>query len=288
VQRLDIVGISKRDLVIVVDTSGSMTHALQPVVEWLARLEKAIVDRQLDTQLLVLADQRSIGRKANADGGINWTVGSYDALNVLLLGARGGGQRWADYLRTNAELMLVVVTDDRPYAGSAPVFQKRITEALGGMPFTFHVLGGFEAYPQGVLTPDQPIATAICAREGIQGMNIGEQYQELARLTKGTRASLCFSQGRDGLTEALLATSMRSAGCAWLLNESGHRIDGVSAVSAQKAPYRLLEERSAESCAGMRRSYRMAGGLLALCEDTCGSLKQDGYEGIEVKLECLR
>jgi hypothetical protein len=266
-----------------------MLDALRPVVMWLAQLEKAIADTHADVQLLVVADQRSLGRKTKVDGGIDLPIGSYDALRVLVMGARGGpgpGHRWADYLRPNAELVLMVITDDQPRGSQAETSLKQLNEALGGMPFTFHVMGGFDTPRHEALSPLEPVAYPFCNAEGLEGVNHGEVYQELARLTHGLRVPLCHAAARDELAAALMKSSLGSNGCAWLLSDPRQHIELVSALSERMAPYRLLEERSVSSCVAMRRSYRMAGRLLVLCEDTCSSLKQEGYAAIEVKLEC--
>ena len=36
----------------------------------------------------------------------------------------------------------------------------------------------------------------------------------------------------------------------------------------------------------MRRSYRRLDSLLVLCEDSCTALKAEGFQALEVRLEC--
>lgn len=289
VERLALRAVPRMDLVVVVDTSGSMYRALPKVARWLGELEQQLVATRPDAQLLVVAEQRHLGVPQKRDGGaFGLSVASNDALDVLLDGAKGK-ERWVDSLRSGADLHLVVVTDDEAN-GSASDYFARLTELLGGSRFVLHLLGGLDTRKHFPLQPSSPLAQKTCYFEGISGLAPGLVYQELARLTNGLRVPLCYADARQILTEELLKfpSTGANASCGWLLDSRGYRVDRVEAVGPARPPSRLLEERVNSNCFGTRRSYRLAEPLLVLCEDTCTALKAEGYDAVEVTLECAQ
>ena len=284
VQRFAFFPTPRVDLVVVIDTSGSMSRTLPKIARWLAELELEIVKSNADTQLLVVAKQRDLRRTPpTVDGGsFNLRVGSTDALDVLIDNANAGTERWVDSLRTLADLHIVVVTDDAAQ-GTGPDYVARLTQSLGGLRFTIHLLGGLETPDQGLLDSDQPPAPRTCLGDGNAGLDPGFAYQDAARLTNGLRAPLCYPASRRALLEALLRVRPQSAVCGWLL-DARHRVERVDAVGPHRPSTGLVLERA--NCHGTRRSYRLAGPLLAMCEDTCAALQSEGYDGLEVKLSC--
>jgi hypothetical protein len=281
-QRLEFQKRVSTDLVVVVDTSGSMRSALPKIVEWLAELEFAIVKSQFDVQLLVVADQRGLGARRPDGGMFNAQVGSTDALDVLLR----AGSRWTKSLRLNAELHIVLVTDDHAQ-GTVPNYVAGLVAATAGVKFSVHLLGGLDTPGHALLSSDQPVMGGICSGDGITGVAAGEVYQEVVRLTEGLRAPLCSPEGRQALSKQLLEQRAPSAPCGWMLESPRHRVAEVDAVSPGKPSTALIPERLLSNCYATRRSYLVADRLLALCEDTCAALKNEGYDAIEVKLECV-
>jgi hypothetical protein len=285
VQRLAFTPRGRADLVIVVDTSGSMSRTLPKISRWLAELEMAINKAGQDVQLLVVAEQHSLGREVASDGGYDLYVGSRDSLEVLLEGAKPGKNRWTDALRPGVELRIVVVTDDEA-EGKGPSYVARLTELLAETRFSVHLLGGLETNGA-VLSAEQPLVESTCRADAIIGLERGIAYQEAVRLTGGYRASICSEVARRALSAALLQLSATTAQCAWLLDIPRHRVDRIDAVGPARASTRLLSELHDSSCPGARQSYRLAGSMLALCADTCTSLRESGFDGIELTLECV-
>ncbi len=68
----------------------------------------------------------------------------------------------------------------------------------------------------------------------------------------------------------------------------GQYVDRVSAVGPERASTTLIHERVISNCSNARRSYRLAETLLALCDDTCAQLRNEGFDALEVRLECNR
>ena len=279
-QRLSMLMNQRFDIVVAVDTSGSMNTSLEMVARWLAELELRIREQHSDTQLLVLADQRRLNRK-RPDGGVNAMVQSNDALEVLL------NFQWVRLLRPAAELRLVVITDDEadPYGPGAERFLSELTDRLEGRPFSFHVMGGFDTPPEVVLPPSAPVTPSLCSSGHEVGLAAGVTYQALARQTHGLRASLCHPGSRAALSAALLAVPS-SQSCAWALDLARHRVDEVNAIGPDVARNRLTWERAPGLCRGMHWSYLVEGPVVSLCPETCAALRQDGYDAIDVTLEC--
>ena len=279
-QRLSLVMNQRFDVVVVVDTSGSMNSSLEMIARWLAELELRIREQHSDTQLLVLADQRRLNRK-RADAGVTVLVDSNDALEVLLT------RQWVPLLRPAAELRLVVITDDEadPYGPGPERFLSELTGRLEGRPFSFHVMGGFDTPPEVVLPPSAPVASTLCYSGHELGLAAGVTYQALARQTHGLRASLCHPGSRAALSAALLAVPS-SQSCAWALDLARHRVDEVNAIGPDVARNRLTWERAPGLCRGMRWSYLVEGPVVSLCPETCAALRQEGYDAIDVTLEC--
>ena len=285
VQRLSF-NAARIDLVIVVDTSGSMSSALPEIARWLAELEQEIASRGVDVQMLVVADQRGLGRSVKPDGGsFNLGVASSDALDVLLAGAKPGAGRWVDALRSSADLHIVVVTDDEA-RGKSDRYLAGLTEVVGGARFSVHLLGGLDTPGHGLIASDAPLMETVCRQGKFQGQNSGLTYQRITQLTNGMRAPFCDGDARKALSTRLLDLPSPAAACGWLVDTSRHRVVGVEAVGSHHPAQRLLEERVASNCKGMRRGYRRADALLVLCEDTCTALKAEGFQALEVKLEC--
>ena len=287
VQRLAFVNRPSVDLVVVIDTSGSMATELPKIARWLAELELEIVTSKADAQLLVVAQQRDLNRRPKADGGsFNLGVQSNDALDVLLAGAKEGNDRWTDSLRSSADLHIVVVTDDNA-RGRGAQYVARLTEALGGTRFSVNLLGGLDTADRGLLSADQPVAETTCSGDGFLGLNPGLGYQEAARLTNGLRAPFCYEASRRALSAELLRAPPQLGTCAWWLDAPGHRVERVDAVGPRHPSTGLIRERVLSSCYATRRSYRLADSLLVLCESTCSALRSEGYDAVEVKLECV-
>lgn len=279
------------DQVVVVDTSGSMSGAsLRATGDWLGRLEYELTRTGRDFRLLVLAEPHWL---ATGDAGVlRRSVGSHDALDVILASAVDEPPRWLSMIRDGAEVSIVLITDDRPdEKGVEPVLE-RLATALSGRPgYTFHVMGGFTPEPRLVLDATDPVNHQTCwsprgprATAQPSGIDPGQVYQELAIATGGARASLCSAPSRLALIDVLTAAPPPRASCAWHLGAKTRLLE-ARAVSKRTSEY-LLREYSASQCAGMHSSYLLEGQLLALCPDTCARLKDQGFEKVEVSVGC--
>ena len=63
--------------------------------------------------------------------------------------------------------------------------------------------------------------------------------------------------------------------------DEGARVMEVKAPSARGGVFRLYEARTSDACGGRKDAWRMAGRFFALCQSTCASLREGGYERVE-------
>ena len=298
VQKLPLHGKGSLDLVIVVDTSGSMYFELKDVVAWLTQLELALRDKGVDFQLLVVADQRVLNRgqrqRREVDAGfIQVPVGSRDALDTLITAAKEGSTpRWHQLLRAGATKHLIIVTDDEARdPRGLPYLEPLVKAAEGSLgsvaapAFTLHLLGGFASIPEGVLTPEQPLSSNLCP----DGVAAGLGYQHLAQATGGLRAPLCQPAAHKALTAALVdwPLSGGTTSCVWLARPASRVVD-ARALSGHSTVLRLWEARNADACIGRRDAYVSSGQVFALCATTCAILMDAGYDEIELSTRCER
>ncbi len=296
VERWPLHGVGSVDLVIAIDTSGSMIGELKDVVVWLSELELALRAKGLDFQLVVVADQRRLYRgskRRELDAGqLQVEIDSRDALEALITATREGpAPHWQQLLRPGSTKHLVVVTDDEandptglPYL--APLI-KSAGGALGGVgapAFVLHLLGGFSAVPPGeLLAAEQPLAVGLCPG----GVAAGLGYQRLSQQTGGTRASLCQPASYRALTQALVHWPLFNEliPCVWLIRRESTVVE-ARAMRGSFAGLRLSEAGTAEACLRRSDGYRISGPIFALCGSTCSALVDGGYDAVEVSTRC--
>ncbi|MFZ5438581.1 MAG: hypothetical protein ACOZQL_01165 [Myxococcota bacterium] len=295
-RRLPLGAPPRTDIVVSVDTSGSMHTELPYVAQWLGQLDAALQKRGIDGRILVLANLRQL----SPDGGmLRVGIGSYDTLERLLATAHLEEPRWADQLRDSAQLQLVVVTDDtsqRPQPAEATI---AALVAQAGRPFTFSVLGGFVA--QGLLGPNAEVVRGSCSQRQqelapplsgvhwgplplLRGVDPGVPYQELAIALGGWRASLCDASSREQLRTTLVDT-LGQPRCAFGF-ERGARVERLEAAHPRGTSDYLVREAAHALCEGMKRSYVGNRNVLTLCGSTCEALRADGFTELVAEVSC--
>jgi hypothetical protein len=286
------------DFLIAIDTSGSMRGELNDVVNWVSALELALKQHKVDFQLIVVADQGKVKKTRESslvDGGkIQAEIGSQDTFETLIRSATTGPEpRWPQLLRPNAVKHLVVVTDDDAADKRGLPYLPVLANAAGGALGTaekpeliVHLLGGFEP-PTPLVMASVPPVTKVCRG----GVRPGLGYQRVVRKTGGLRGALCSPDSLRAMVDALAAWPLpnQDNGCIWMLPlDEGARVVEVKAPSARGGVFRLYEARTSDACTGRKDAWRMAGRFFALCQSTCASLREGGYEAIEVHSACGR
>lgn len=299
------------DLVVAIDTSGSMYRTMPLVNEWLkTSLEGEFQKAGLDYQLMVLVDledfrdmvafaeRRRRGEKpvawAPSDAGVNLkgNVLSNNALEVLLASARQPQDSWLARLRPGVPTHLIVVTDDEPSPRAAKTFLSELTQLAGGRlgrqdapTFKFHALLGMATTADHwVLAPDVPpaIDKAPC------GVNPGFAYQELAQKTGGLRASVCHAESLSAFTQGLLAPMRANVRCDSALppNFPGDQVVSVRAVSFDNRATTLSRAFDRFNCEQSGTGYFVVNHQVQVCPESCRSLKELGYDAIEAVGRC--
>lgn len=297
---------NRLDLVVAIDTSGSMFSTLPSVNEWLTRkLEPDLKKSGLDYQLMVLVDledlrktvqiveRRRSGRTeiwAPSDAGINLgaEVQSNDALDVLLESASQVGGSWLTRLRPDAQVHLLVVTDDRPRPSTMASFVPRLTELAGGRlgtaaepRFTFHGLLGLETSAEAwVIAPDRPLVGTRAPRCGVHP---GNDYQALAQQTKGLRGSVCHAESMNAFVDQLIGPLRASVRCDSTLppNFPADRPITMRALAADGRSQTLGKAFDHFNCEASTAGYFVQNHQVRVCPKSCAALTSEGYDVIE-------
>lgn len=303
-QQFSLGGTGALDIIIAIDTSGSMRPEIRDVLVWLTEVELVMRQQGVDFQMVVVADHAALRlalQRRPLDGGsqvdagmVQAPIGSRDALEKLIASAREGpAPRWPELLRTGAAKHVVVVTDDEANDESGLSYLGPLATAAGGLlgppgspDVTLHLLGGFEPpRPAEILGPDDPLATSKCKGGEAPGL----AYQRLAQATRGLRASLCYPKSYRAFAGALLEwhTSKAAVPCMWLLRPGvdARSIQEVGALGPRPS-LRLWEAPGTHACPGRRDAYVTSGQVFALCSDTCATLRDAGYEMVTLSTRC--
>jgi hypothetical protein len=284
-------GAAAVDLVVAVDTSGSMMPAgLDAAADFLGRLEYRLVERGVDYHLIVLAEPDSL--RLTTDAGVSRAViGSNDGLDVLLRTARENAPGWLQFTRPEAVLKLVLITDDRPWnRQAAQTLSSRLAATLPMRSPSFNIVGGFDAPTiNPLLWPGDPVSTQRCAGTmngaPLVGMDHGLAYQQVAVETGGFRASICVAESRARMIDVLSGVLDSAPRCEWSLNPQV-RVRELRAKDHDGNSMYLIPERGPEQCRNLQRSYYLAPPMLVLCPATCTELTQRATE-LSVDVDCF-
>jgi hypothetical protein len=276
------------DMVWVVDSSRSMRDQQSRIRATINEFVQDAQARNYDVRLVMITNEDIVpdplGSDANRYRFIQREVESNEPLSVLIEAL----PRYRDFLRADAALHFVAVTDDES-ALSAGDFQRQIQAALQ-RPYTFHA----------VVSPDVDgmpcqveMASQTCSqagnRRGICGAAaIGTQYLTLAEESGGESISICIDDWREVFGPLLEAVTPTSIPCAinlpqldaFALAEVELIQDGAAAL-LQRVP-------SAAACAMSYAFYlepRGDGPVLTLCPAACAATSAAGVE-LHVRVDC--
>lgn len=272
------------ELVVGVDTSGSMwAGGLEAAADFLARLELQLNAQGGDWRLQVIAEPRRL-KLPDAGVVVDRRIGSLDGFEVLLQTA----PQWLPGVERDAELRVVLVSDDSPPDGSdAAALSQRLSAEVGERPspVSFSIVGGFAPLPgKALLDAADPLSPDTC-RE--MGMSAGLTYQHLAMLSAGVRAPLCSAPARAAAAEVLGLVPAFVTACRFTL-EPGARVTHAVARHRDGHDLYLLPEPVPVQCPGLERSYVTSDGSFTLCPDSCAELVGSGFESIEAQVLCAR
>jgi hypothetical protein len=170
------------DIVWVIDTSASMADEIAAVQANLDQFSNMISIAGIDHHVVMLAAldlavDTSLGMDPAHYQYVFAPVGSNDALQVLIDNYDG----YRAFLRANASLHFVVVTDDESFVAAAD-FQMQM-EALAGKKFFFHSIASPDAPGPCIGECGLPIVCGAFAP--------GIEYYALSDATGGQKISVC-------------------------------------------------------------------------------------------------
>lgn len=182
------------DVIFLIDTSGSMLHAITQVTQNMAAFVERFKGSKADVRIVMItgndpAGMSDLAREKDKYMFIRSEVDSKALFTVAL----AQFPTYQSFLRSNAATQFVMVTDDEDAV--PPAEFKRQMEALLGHPFTQHAIASPResggpcinelAVGNPLCIPGLPIP-AICGAAAV-----GENYYALADDTNGQKLSIC-------------------------------------------------------------------------------------------------
>ena len=176
------------DIVWAIDTSGSMVDEVAAVNANITNFATMIQGAGIDHHVVMLASNDvAAGTPLGADmGHYLWLLAGVDSNNALQV-MLDMYSAYSSFLRPNAPLHFVVVTDDESFL-SGDQFRTQM-EMLAGKPIVFHAIASENASTD----PALPLpCTGACGIPIVCGaFAAGVQYYALADATGGQKSSIC-------------------------------------------------------------------------------------------------
>jgi hypothetical protein len=210
----DVTTVVPADIIIAIDSSGSMFEEIQFVQAQMNAFSQQITASGIDVRVILIGDPLAICIGAPLGSGtcpndgkmpnyihIPTRVGSTDALNLIIQTF----PQWSQYLRPEATKSLFVVTDDdatRAPNNSAAAFRANFT-ALDPVLFAKWTFNG-----------------VYCFTQCPQAARIGSVYVDLVSSTMGVAGDLCLQNFKpvfDALATKIITTSGTKITCDWAL-----------------------------------------------------------------------
>ncbi len=222
------------DLIIAVDTSGSMYEETQELQNNLNDLATFVADSGVNTQVLMVGAAASICPRAPLTNGtcppaeterykpIDVTVNSSDALRILLR-EYDSGENYRRHLRDVGVRHVLIVTDDESDISAADYLASAATLPAPGLDENtfYHAIVSTGPDPVGRNQPCRG-PNGVAVREGAV-------YRELVATTGGVEASICdenWGTILDQIAESIVESSVTP--CTYdvpLPEERGARIE---------------------------------------------------------------
>lgn len=302
------------DVVIAVDTSGSMVEEEDTIEAGLTSVVDALDDSGLDYRALLIADT-PLGPFESTDpeappGRLRFApiqIGSGSGLCVLktVMEDReppGPFRRWSAFARPGTFKQLVIFTDDEVGCEGLPentrVAAERfdaallaIDDDLFGDPseraYRFHTVAGLGTPTGRGWRPEELISGGTCATAVRPGIG----YQHLSRISGGMRYSVCDGAGLDTALEDLPARLADDGAirCELTLTPPrDHALlpDSVSvALSIEGEAVQADPVGGDAACTNV--GYRLDRGSLQLCAGTCERLDAAREAALDVSYDCV-
>ncbi len=302
------------DVIVAVDTSGSMTEEALNVQNNINKMSDYLKASGVDYRVVMIAEPpnpffppgfgppsvcvppplaaASCASNPPVFRQVQQDVGSSDALSVILetYDSTASTTKWADFLRPEAFKAFIVVTDDNARSPTPePVANTFDAELLkrGSGTFGTATARRYVFYPICGAKDSDP--TQKC---GSSMVNNGQTYVDLAKLTGGRTYELCstdFGPAFSGVGKGLAA----AVACEILVPKPapGETLDhskiNVTYTPTGGAPT-LVEQDPSKPCGAGANGwqYNADKTKILLCGELCTKLKSDPTAKLSVELGC--
>jgi len=221
---------AKVDIVWVIDASASMLDEQKRVGENLAKFAADVAGNALDLRIVMLTTSASVpvicplvpadplaGTALATDPRYRFIETRVDSSNALDQAVQSY-PKYADFLRPDAALNFVFLSDDESRYKGIPTVPERVArftadmESLAGKPFTAHTISSEGPKACNTLDCMPDLNTGLCAfvMLGCGAAEPGTTYYALADETGGVAASICesdWSRIFGPLTEAVVRSA---------------------------------------------------------------------------------
>ena len=264
------------DMVWVVDSSRSMSDEQSRIEQIMNQFVSDAEARNFDVRLVMVTASNIVPAPLGTDPKryrfVQRDVRSHEPLDALL----EEWPRYADFLRPEAALHFVIVTDDDSDLPAQDF--KRELDRLLGRPYTVHA----------VASPDVGGQPCISERASAQCMNptdrtravcgaaaIGRQYLELAEQSGGEEISVCVDDWREVFGPLLEAVTPTAIPCTIDFDESAALDATRVEILLGLGMFRLLQVAGPRACNAVPEGYYFVDGTtgtqLSLCPAACAA-----------------
>ncbi|HVH44497.1 MAG TPA: hypothetical protein VM925_19220 [Labilithrix sp.] len=291
------------DIVFVIDTSASMGEETAEVRQNINAFAQAIGNTGLDYNVVMIARKAKASGSGSgicvpeplagpgcADGAkfhhLDTAVDSTESLKLIL----DEFSEYSGWLRPDAYKAFVEVTDDDAALGYEKFDQKLLAlspQHFGDTQKRRYIFNSICGYKRN---------TAILSKEKCSSaVNIGENYQELSKLTGGTVDSVCetsYASVFDNIAKGLVS----KLGCefAFPTAAAGQQTDPSTVVvrytPAAGSPRPLTQVTDAAKCGATADAWYYDNpanpAKLLLCPSTCSGLGADTSGKIDIAVGC--
>ncbi len=273
------------DIIVAIDSSGSMYEEMEFTEAHMNDLAARIDDAGIDARLIVLGElclEPPLGSghcpgDASPPGYVHLPepIGSHDALSAIV----ERHSEYAAYLRPGAPKHLLVISDDNataPAVADAQLFLDQLESLI----------------PPGAIEDDITVHGVICFEEAPPCVRPGTVYQELVELTDGIAGDLAlqdFAPIFEHIADDVIVTA-EPLPCNYPLHTYGPVDYGAATVRYVSGAGDEIELPRADGPAcheGWFYDDDAAPREIHLCTTSCSMVAADPHARMEIRLGCV-
>jgi hypothetical protein len=281
------------DIIIAIDSSGSMDEEISFVQMQMNAFSQQIVSSGIDVRVILIGEAGSICIGAPLGSGtcpadsklpnylhVDSEVESHDGLNVIL----DSYSAWSGQLRLGASKSFVIITDDEAEDGpndSAAAFTANL-EALNPQMFAEWTFNGI-----------------FVLNECDLGEEVGQVYIDLVAQTQGVSGDLCLQDLKpvfDRLSQQIITGSVSELLCEWDVPDapSGEKLDfgsvNVRYTDGKGTQAALGKVPSQAECPNFKNGWyydnEQNPTKIFACPQSCAEMKMSAVSKVEILLGC--